>query len=170
LNTTRALVVDDNDRFRWRLGQFLATMPHIRVVGEAATGQEALLSARELKPDLVLMDVRLPEMSGVSATRHLCEALPQARVIVLSVYDLQEYRDAALARGASAYLIKKSMIAELIPTTQRVLQLTQTACAELWGQEVTKPAKDRTGAQGEAGFPPVSWPRSSPLLSPCVER
>jgi DNA-binding NarL/FixJ family response regulator len=121
LNLIRVLVVDDDDRFRWQLGQFLATMPDIRVIGEAATGQEALLSATELQPDLILMDVGLPGMSGVSVTRCLCEALPQARVIVLSVYDLQEYRDAALASGASAYLIKKSMVAELMPTIQRVL-------------------------------------------------
>jgi DNA-binding NarL/FixJ family response regulator len=121
LNLIRVLVVDDDDRFRWQLGQVLATMPDIRVIGEAATGQEALLSATELQPDLILMDVGLPGMSGVSVTRCLCEALPQARVIVLSVYDLQEYRDAALASGASAYLIKKSMVAELMPTIQRVL-------------------------------------------------
>jgi DNA-binding NarL/FixJ family response regulator len=121
LNLIRVLVADDDDRFRWQLARFLATVPQISVVGEAVTGQEALLTAAELQPDLVLMDIRLPGMSGVCATRCLCEALPQARVIVLSVYDLQEYRDAALASGASAYLIKKSMVAELIPTIQRVL-------------------------------------------------
>jgi two-component system invasion response regulator UvrY len=119
MNTIRVLIVDDDDRFRWRLGQFLSTVPHMQVIGEAATGQEALVTARELKPDLVLMDVRMPGMNGVSATRRLKEEIPETRIIVLSVYDLQEYRDAALASGASAYVIKKSLIDELVPAIRQ---------------------------------------------------
>lgn len=121
LSTIKVLIADGNDRFRKRLGQFLATVPYIRVVAEAATCEEAVASARELMPDLVLVDARLTCMSGASATRSLSEALPEARVIVLSIYDLEEYRDASLASGASAYLTKKSLIAELLPTIQRVL-------------------------------------------------
>lgn len=121
MNAIRVLIVDDDDRFRGRLGQFLATVPHLQVVGEAATGQDALVSARELKPDLVLMDVRMPGMNGVSATRRLKEEIPEVRVIVLSVYDLQEYKDAALASGASAYVIKKSVMEELVPAIRQSL-------------------------------------------------
>lgn len=118
-HTIRALIVDDNARFRRRLKQFLASVPFVDVIGEAATGEEAVAAGLELKPDLVLMDVRMPGMNGVNATRRLKDALPKTRIIVLSVYDLQEYKDAALASGASAYVIKKSMIEDLIPAIRR---------------------------------------------------
>ena len=91
------------------------------MVGEVATGQEALANAEALKPDLVLMDVRMPGMNGITATRLLKVQQPDLRVIVLSVYDLKEYKDAALASGASAYVIKKGMIEELIPAIRNVL-------------------------------------------------
>lgn len=115
----RALIVDDDARFRRRLKQFLASVPFVDVIGEAATGQEAVAAGLELKPDLVLMDVRMPGMNGVNATRRLKDELPQTKVIVLSVYDLQEYKDAALASGASDYVVKKSMIKDLIPAIRR---------------------------------------------------
>jgi DNA-binding NarL/FixJ family response regulator len=115
MKTVKVLIADDDERFRWRIGQFLATEPCVEIIGEAASGQEAVSRARELRPDIVLMDVRMPGMNGVSATRCLKEEMPDLKVIVLSVYDLDEYRDAALASGASAYVVKKSMIEELIP-------------------------------------------------------
>jgi DNA-binding NarL/FixJ family response regulator len=118
-HTIRALVVDDDVRFRRRLKQFLASVPFVDVIGEAATGQEAVARGLELKPDLVLMDVRMPGMNGVNATRRLKDELPQTKVIVLSVYDLQEYKDAALASGASDYVVKKSMVKGLIPAIRR---------------------------------------------------
>lgn len=115
----RALIVDDDARFRKRLKKFLDSVPFVDVIGEAATGQEAVARGLELKPDLVLMDVRMPGMNGVNATRRLKDELPQTKVIVLSVYDLQEYKDAALASGASDYVVKKSMIKDLIPAIRR---------------------------------------------------
>jgi DNA-binding NarL/FixJ family response regulator len=115
MKSVRVLIADDDERFRWRIGQFLATEPSVEIVGEAATGHEAVTCARELRPDIVVMDVRMPGMNGVSATRCLKEEMPDLKVIVLSVYDLQEYRDAALASGASAYIVKKSMMEQLIP-------------------------------------------------------
>ena len=121
MDAIRVLIVDDDDRFRWRLAQFLATVPDIEMVGEVATGQEALANAEALKPDLVLMDVRMPGMNGITATRLLKAQQPDLRVIVLSVYDLKEYEDAALASGASAYVIKKGIIEELIPAIRNVL-------------------------------------------------
>lgn len=119
-NTIRTLIVDDDARFRRHLKQFLDSVSFVEVIGEATSGQEAVLKGRELQPDLVLMDVRMPGMNGVNATRRLTNEMPRVKVIVLSVYDLQEYRDAALASGASAYVIKKSMIQELIPAIRNV--------------------------------------------------
>jgi DNA-binding NarL/FixJ family response regulator len=133
MKSIKVLIADDDERFRWRIGQFLATEPYVEIVGEAATGHEALTCARELTPDVVLMDVRMPGMNGVSATRCLKEEMPDLKVIVLSVYDLDEYRNAALASGASAYVVKKSMIEELIPAircaTQTLTSSTSHAVA-----------------------------------------
>jgi len=111
----RTLIVDDNAGFRRRVKEFLASEPDIEVIGEAADGREAILKARELQPDLVLMDVRMPGINGLEATRQLKDEMPKLEVIILTIYDLQEYREAALASGASGYVVKKSLIEELLP-------------------------------------------------------
>jgi DNA-binding NarL/FixJ family response regulator len=118
---TRVLIVDDDARFRRRVKEFLATYPDIEVIGEAADSREAILKARELEPDLVLMDVRMPGTNGIDATRQLKNEMPELKVIIVSVFDLQEYREAATASGASGYVVKKSLIEELVPTIQRVV-------------------------------------------------
>jgi DNA-binding NarL/FixJ family response regulator len=120
MESVKVLIADDDERFRRRIGQFLAAEPSFEIIGEAATGHEAVTRARDLRPDLVLMDVRMPGMNGVSATRCLKGEMPNLKVIVLSVYDLQEYKDAALASGANAYVVKKSMMEELIPAIRGV--------------------------------------------------
>jgi DNA-binding NarL/FixJ family response regulator len=117
---TRTLIVDDDASFRRRVKEILACEPDIEVVGEAADGQEAILKARELRPDLVLMDVRMPGMSGVHATRQLKGEMPGLKVIILAVFDLQEYREAAMASGASGYVIKKFLLKELLPAIRGV--------------------------------------------------
>jgi DNA-binding NarL/FixJ family response regulator len=116
----RILIVDDNADFRRRLKEFLAPEPDMEVVGEAADGQEAIGKVRELQPDLVLMDVRMPGINGLSATRQLRDEMPEVKVIMLSLYDLEEYREAALASGASGYMVKKSLVQELIPAIRAV--------------------------------------------------
>ena len=118
----RALIVDDDASFRRRVKEVLASEPDIEVVGEASDGQEAIHKARELEPDLVLMDVRMPGTNGISATRQLKNEMPALKVIMLTIFDLQEYRDAAMASGASGYVIKKSLITELVPTIKSVFE------------------------------------------------
>ena len=118
----RALIVDDDASFRRRVKEVLASEPDIEVVGEASDGQEAIHKARELEPDLVLMDVRMPGTNGISATRQLKNEMPALKVIMLSILDVQEYRDAAMASGASGYVIKKSLITELVPTIKSVFE------------------------------------------------
>jgi len=117
----RTLIVDDNATFRRRVKEFLASEPDIEVIGEAADGQEAILKARALHPDLVLMDVRMPGTNGLDATRQLKEEMPELRVIILTIYELQEYREAALASGANGYVVKKSLIEELVPVIREVM-------------------------------------------------
>ena len=111
----RIMIVDDNATFREQLKEFLASEPDIEVVGEAADGQEAIRKARELQPDVVLMDVRMPGINGIHATRQLKEEMSEVKVIILSLYDIDEYRKAALDSGASGYVVKKSIVQELLP-------------------------------------------------------
>jgi len=111
----RVLIVDDSVGFRWRLKEFLAPEPDIQIVGEAGDGREAMDKAIELEPDVVLMDVKMAGLNGLDATRQLAAVRPNVRVIVLSRFDLQEYRDAAQACGANGYVAKRALADELLP-------------------------------------------------------
>jgi DNA-binding NarL/FixJ family response regulator len=125
MSAVRTLIVDDNAGFRRRVKEFLAFEPDILVIGEAAGGREALRRARQLDPDLVLMDVRMPGMNGIDATRQLRREMPEIRVIILTTYDLEEYRKAAAASGASGYVVKRSLVNALLPAIREVC----------WGRE-----------------------------------
>jgi len=116
----RTLIVDDDASFRRRIRELLECEHDIEVIGEAADGQEAILKTRRLKPDLVLMDVRMPVMNGIDATRQLKTEMPELKVIILSIFRLQEYREAAIASGASDYLTKQFLIEELVPAIRGV--------------------------------------------------
>ncbi len=100
----KVMIVDDQPRARQSLKALLGTAPGIRVIREAANGREAVREAPLARPDVVLMDVLMPEMDGLQATRLIKAMLPETRVVVLSLYG--EYRHAALAAGADEFLTK----------------------------------------------------------------
>jgi DNA-binding NarL/FixJ family response regulator len=104
--TIRVVVADDQEVVRAGFAALLATQPDIAVVGTAADGAEAVLLSREHRPDLVLMDVRMPAMDGIEATRQLLADGDGPRVLVLTTFDLDEYVYDALAAGASGFLLK----------------------------------------------------------------
>jgi DNA-binding NarL/FixJ family response regulator len=122
---TSVLIVDDSSLFRRRLRIFLAAQPGLEVVGEAGDVAAALAQAAELQPDIVLMDVRLEGSNGLVATRHLKMQLPHVLVIVLSLYDMEAYRNAARAAGASAYVTKRALMDELLPLIRNLANHTQ---------------------------------------------
>jgi DNA-binding NarL/FixJ family response regulator len=99
------MVVDDQDLFRGGFAMILGAQNDMEVVGEAADGAAAIRLALEVKPDVVLMDIRMPGVDGVTATREIC-AQTSAKVIVLTMFDVDEYVYAALAAGASGFLLK----------------------------------------------------------------
>jgi DNA-binding NarL/FixJ family response regulator len=107
------LLVDDQDLIRRGLNALLATEPELVVVGEAANGQEAVKLVASLKPDVVLMDVRMPVMDGVAGAREICQRFPATKVLMLTTFDDREYVLQALQAGASGYLLKDTPFEEL---------------------------------------------------------
>jgi DNA-binding NarL/FixJ family response regulator len=120
MGVTRTLLADDSADLRRRIKELLAAAPDIEIVGEAANGGEAIRRTRQLRPDLVLMDVSMPGTNGIDATRRLKREMPQIQIIVLSGYDLQEYREGALSSGASGYVIKEVLTEALLPAIRDI--------------------------------------------------
>ena len=110
----RVLICDDQDVVREGLRAILSTAPGIEVVGEASDGDEALELVPQTKPDVVLMDLKMPGMNGVQATRAICNRYPDVRVLVLTTYDADEWVFDAIRSGAAGYLLKDTPRAGLI--------------------------------------------------------
>jgi DNA-binding NarL/FixJ family response regulator len=102
----RVLVADDQALVRSGFRLILETRPDLQIVGEAENGREAVRLALELEPDVILMDVRMPELDGIEATRQIVASGSPARILVLTTFDLDEYVHAAIRAGASGFLLK----------------------------------------------------------------
>lgn len=116
----RILTADDHHLIRAGVSSFLATQPGLDVVAEAANGEEALEKYREVRPDVVLMDLSMPVMDGLAATRAILEEFPDARVVVLTTYEGDEDIHRALDAGAVGYLVKDMMAHEVVKTIRLV--------------------------------------------------
>lgn len=116
----RLLIVDNHTLFRQGLVSLLQSEPGYEVIGEASSGEEALHRVPELGPDVVLMDVKMPGIGGVEATRRLLEANPEARILMLTVSEEEENLFAAIQVGARGYILKNADAAELLEAIQRV--------------------------------------------------
>lgn len=116
MNGISVLIVDDQTLVRTGLRMILETENGIEVVGEAGNGREAIAVAGELRPDVILMDIRMPEMDGISATRSLVHDRPDGhcRVLILTTFDLDEYVYEALRAGASGFLLKDAPPEDLV--------------------------------------------------------
>jgi DNA-binding NarL/FixJ family response regulator len=118
--STRILLVDDQELLRMGFRMVLEAQDGLEVVGEAGDGAEAVALTRQLEPDVVLMDVRMPVMDGVEATRALVESGSRSHVIILTTFDLDEYAHAALRAGASGFLLKDAPTADLLSAIRAV--------------------------------------------------
>ena len=117
---TRVLIADDDDLMRAGLAELLSGETDIEIVGQARSGREAVERARRLDPEVVLMDVRMPDMDGIAATAELGRAVPDARVVILTTFEQDEYIFGALRAGASGFLLKRTRPEELIAAVHTV--------------------------------------------------
>ena len=120
-STKRLVIVDDHDLARAGLASLLSTDPRLHIVGEATTGREALAVCRHLRPDLVLMDVRIPDLDGLAATRAIKQECPGTSVIIVTMHENADYLVEAVRAGAAGYVLKGASKQELVSTVSRVL-------------------------------------------------
>jgi DNA-binding NarL/FixJ family response regulator len=139
---TRVLIADDDDLMRAGLGELLAGEPEIEIVGEASTGREAVERARRLAPDVVLMDVRMPDLNGIEATGELARAAPGTKVLILTTFEQDDYVFGALRAGASGFLLKRTRPEELIAAVRTI-----AAGDSLLSPSVTRRVIDRMAQQ-----------------------
>jgi len=166
--TIRVLVVDDQTLVRTGFRMILDHEPDIEVVGEAADGLEALDAAARLEPDVILMDVRMPNMDGIEATRHLTDPTRNQphKVIILTTFDLDEYVFNALGAGASGFLLKDAPTDDLVRAVRVVAS----------GDALVDPAVTRrlieafVVATGNGGGAPVARRRDDAALAQLTER
>ena len=128
MHMRKILIVDDDMRLRQFVRELFSPEEDLQIIGEAVDGQEAIHKAQELQPDLVLMDITMPRMNGLDVTRRLKKILPELAVIILTIHDMDEYRKAAIASGASAYVVKKAMMVELLPAVRMALSEGRGNC------------------------------------------
>jgi DNA-binding NarL/FixJ family response regulator len=139
---TRVLIADDDDLMRAGLVELLTAGSGIDIVGEAATGREAIERARRLTPDVVLMDVRMPDLDGIAATRELVRTTPESRVLILTTFEQDDYVFGALRAGASGFMLKRTRPEELIAAVHTI-----AAGDSLLSPSITRRVIDRMAQQ-----------------------
>jgi DNA-binding NarL/FixJ family response regulator len=117
---TSVLVADDDHLMRAGLAELLTVDIEIQIVGQAATGRQAVDLARRLLPDVVLMDVRMPDLDGIAATRELVTAVPDTKVLILTTFELDDYVFGAIRAGASGFMLKRTRPEELIAAVHTI--------------------------------------------------
>jgi DNA-binding NarL/FixJ family response regulator len=153
---TSVLIVDDQALQRFGFRMLLEATPDTEVVGEAAHGAEAVRRAAELRPDVVLMDIRMPGMDGIEATRRIVAGGGRSRILVLTTFDLDEYAHAALRAGASGFLLKDAHPEELLAGIRAVAR----------GDAVVAPALTRRLLDAYAQHLPTSSSGDQGRLDP----
>lgn len=144
---TRLAIVDDHELAREGLRDLLADAPDVEVVGEASNGREALLLCSRLRPDLVLMDVRMPEMDGLSATQELKQRFPETSVLMMTMHENPDYLLEALRAGAAGYLLKDASQDEVLDAVRRIREGESPLAPELAAQLLRRLATKNSGRQ-----------------------
>lgn len=166
--SARVLIADDHDLVRDGYHRMLDREPDLEVVGEASNGREAIELCRELRPDLVLMDVRMPEMDGLEATRKIKAELPATSVLVVTTYDNPDYLLEAIEAGAAGYVLKDAPKKQLINAVRRTLNGESPLNQELAVQLISRFARGsaRPTEQPGAGDRSANGTRPPTSLTP----
>ncbi|KXK46093.1 MAG: response regulator [Chlorobi bacterium OLB5] len=120
MKTTKILIVDDHEVVRDGLRNILTSLENISIAGEAGNGEEAVKMYSSLKPDLVIMDISMPGMNGIEATRVIKEKDPDARILILTMHDNQEYLNQIIRSGAKGFILKNTDKEELLDAVKTV--------------------------------------------------
>lgn len=155
----RVVLADDHSAVRAGLRVLLGTDPDIEVIGEAATGADAVTRTHQLRPDVVLMDVQMPVLDGMGATAQI-RAETDARVLILTTFGLDDYVEAALAAGADGFLLKSARAEEITGALHRVMA----------GDVVLAPEITRAVVERSRRAPAAPDPRRGPKLSALTPR
>lgn len=158
--TLGVLIADDQALMRAGFRMILEAEPDLEVIGEAADGREAVAEAARLRPDVVLMDVRMPEMDGIEATRRLLRGNEDTKVVMLTTFDMDEYVFEALQAGASGFLVKD------VPPEQLVAGIRSVAS----GDSLLAPSVTRRLIQEFVRRPPEALRTAAPELARLTER
>jgi two-component system, NarL family, response regulator NreC len=148
----RIVIAEDHTILREGLKALLSSSPEIQVVGEAEDGREALRLALELKPDMLLMDLSMPRMSGMEAIREIRKQVPEIRILVLTVHKSEEYVLAALQAGADGYILKDATHAELLMAIETVLSGKHYLTPEVSGKVIEGYLEGKKGGRMDSSW------------------
>jgi DNA-binding NarL/FixJ family response regulator len=148
----RIVIAEDHTILREGLKALLSSSPEIQVVGEAEDGREALRLALELKPDMLLMDLSMPRMSGMEAIREIRKQVPEIRILVLTVHKSEEYVLAALQAGADGYILKDATHAELLMAIETVLSGKHYLTPEVSGKVIEGYLEGKKGVRTDSSW------------------
>jgi DNA-binding NarL/FixJ family response regulator len=164
----KIFLADDHAVVRDGLRYILEAQADISVVGEAANGLDAVARVRKLKPDVVVMDIAMPELNGIEAARQICEELPRTRVVILSVYSSAEHIYRALKAGARGYLLKESAGVEVVKAVRTVHAGRRYLCDKITSAMIDTYIQQREEAEAKSPLERLS-PRERQVLQLVVE-
>jgi len=160
MSPLRVLIADDDDLMRAGLRAVLSSDETVIVVDEAADGREAVERTSRHKPDVVLMDVRMPNLDGIAATRQIVSATPQSRILILTTFEDDDYVFGALSAGASGFLLKRTQPEQLIAAIHTIAE----------GESLLSPSVTRIVIDSMARRPPTRPARRSTPSRPDATR
>ncbi|GHC58910.1 response regulator [Streptomyces flavofungini] len=167
---TTVLIVDDQPLQRFGFRMLLESQDDMTVVGEGGHGQDAVRMTSGLRPDVVLMDVRMPDMDGIEATRRIVASGSSARVLILTTFDLDEYAYAGLRAGASGFLIKDALPEELLSGIRAVATGDAVVAPRLTRRLLDTFAHQLPSGTGAEAASASADPAKHPLLSSLTDR